>query len=74
MLKNNLQIMKIPNQLLKLRKKYKTLKIKVKVVIKQINFILGNFKKVISHRKNRTSFHFWDLSVFNYSKLKDFLL
>ena len=58
MLKNNLQIMKIPNKLLKLRKKYKTLKIKVKVVIKQINFILGNFKKVISHRKNRTSFHF----------------
>ena len=50
--------MKIPNKLLKLRKKYKTLKIKVKVVIKQINFILGNFKKVISHRKNRTSFHF----------------
>ena len=44
---------------LKTKKKiYKTLKIKVKVVIKQINFILGNFKKVISYRKNRTSLYF----------------
>ena len=59
MLKNNLQIMKIPNLVSKEKKKnQKALKIKVKNIIQQINFILGNFEKVISHRKNRTSFNF----------------